>query len=532
MTAGQAILCRFKQRRMLSHERGAPAEVVFEVSEGPHRGQRITSRIWNRRVIARVGELARDAEVCVYLAPSGGHRQQGFVKVIDCHAVREPTVAQAVSAAADPVAARGGVARVATSLSVSQFATGILSADEFGVDSHEDDDHAGDFIELCSRVLKVLREPDAAIGNDEDGEEDFDLDEYVERFNLQFVVRGGKRGYRHAERSESLLQAYELATAPGMNSETHISAYQYPQDAVAYQESHNGSLADYRDEVWSQWITIDLDGENGVEDVLEPARIIVAGLARLGVPEKSLLVFFSGRRGIHIQFPSTLAGARPRLGFEAVAGHFCQMIADLAVLAHASTGHREPQETGADFKSVSLDWHLYSPNALVRATNTLHTDSELFKIRLSLEELLYKSGDEIRELAQDIRTYPSPQWRYGVCDLLADCWEMAETIQAASVNRLASLRDGDRRVFQDTLDFVHHGAPPGTRAKRLFRAAMNLLDFRCPRSLLFALLGPPAELSGLSLTEIRDQLHGACLLHERESGAVSDVDDDDDDELF
>src|SRR5690606_22592451 len=122
----------------------------------------------------------------------------------------------------------------------------------------------------------------------------FDLDDYVERFNLQFVVRGGKRGHRSAEDSESLLRAYATATAPGMNSETHISAYQCSQDAVAYQESHNGSLADYRDAVWTQWITIDLDGENGLEDVLELARIIVAAFACLGVPEKSLLVYFSG----------------------------------------------------------------------------------------------------------------------------------------------------------------------------------------------------------------------------------------------
>jgi hypothetical protein len=378
-----------------------------------------------------------------------------------------------------------------------------------------------------------LRDPDAVIGGGDDGEEDYDLDDYDERFDVRFVVRGGKQGYRNAEDSESLQRAYELATAPGMNSETHISAYQYSQDVVSYQASQKGSIAKYRAPVWSRWITIDLDGENGVEDVLELARIIVAALARLGVPEKSLLVFFSGRRGIHIQFPSTLAGARPRLGFEAVAGHFCQLLADLAILACKPSGFDEWRDAAASFTAAPLDWHLYSPNALVRAPNTLHSDSKLFKVRLSLEELLHGSADEIRELAKDIRTYHSPQWRYGVRDLLASCWDMAEKIQAARSKRLESLRDGDRLIFQDTLDFVHHGAPEQTRASRLFRAAMNLLDFHCPRSLLFALLGPPAELSGLSITEIREHLHGACLRHERQSGGVNDIDDDEDDgELF
>jgi hypothetical protein len=527
MSSVQKVVCRFKQRRMLPHERGAPAEVVFEVSEGPNKGQRITSRIWKQSLLARVGDLARDAQVCVYLAPSAGG-QQGFVKVIDVHAVRKPTVAQTVSAAADGGVPGSGLQRREPGLSVSRYAFEILSADTLGVDPYEDDAYAEDFIELCAEVLQRLRDPDAAGGGDDDGEEDFDLDDYDERFNVRFVVRGGKQGYRNAEPSESLQRAYELATAPGMNSETHISAYQYSQDAIEYQASHKGSIANYRAPVWSRWLTIDLDGENGVEDVLELARIIVAALARLGVPEKSLLVFFSGRRGIHIQFPSTLAGARPRLGFEAVAGHFCQLLADLALLARVPQESRDRRDAVAGFKATPLDWHLYSPNALVRAPNTLHSDSKRFKIRLSLEELLHNSADEIRALAQDIRTYLSPQWRYGACDLLARCWDMAEKIQAARSKRLESLGDGDRLIFQDTLDFIHHGAPAGTRANRLFRAAMNLLDFRCPRSLLFALLGPPAEMSGLSINEIRDQLHGACLRHERQSGGASDIDDDGD----
>jgi hypothetical protein len=137
-----------------------------------------------------------------------------------------------------------------------------------------------------------------------------------------------------------------------------------------------------------------------------------------------------------------------------------------------------------------------------------------------------ESAERIRELAKKPRPFVMPPWRYPARGVLSDCWEYAVRVEATRTDRLAGACRRYRHIFNDTRDFLHHGAPEGTRSKRLFRAASNLLDFRCPVALLLALLGPPAAMSGLATEEIHEQIRGA--VRHRERPVLSEMDDDED----
>lgn len=510
---------------MLITASGSPAEVVFEVEAGPRKGERITGRIWKPPLIERAGKLAFDDQVVVYLEPTKPGQRYGYRRIIDFHAAREPTVGLKMAADNEPAPANGfGRPTCGRGLSPHRAAK-ILKAFAYGIDDETDDAEDADDVELFTRVLEALCALQGSAADDCD-EEDFELEDYSPTFHVQFHARGSKKGYRSPEKWEPLLAAYGRADpSRGLQAESHLSVYQYTADAISYQTSHHGSVAGYCGVVWSRWLTIDLDGDGGLEDVLDTARIIASTLCRLGVPRESLLIFFSGRRGIHIQFPSTVAGAEPQVGFERVAGHFCQLIADLAVLAR---GHAQPgaAQVGTGFKPAVLDWGMYRPNAMLRAPNTKHPQTNLFKIRLSFDELVEKSADAIRELAASPRPFEMPAWQHPVTSLLSECWTLARTAAEQDADRLASVPHGEPRIFNDTLDFIHHGAPTGSRSRRLFRAALNLLQFRCPASLVLALLEPPAAMSGLTTEEIREQIFGACRHHERRPLSDFDCEED------
>lgn len=527
------IACRFKQRRMLTAVKGCPAEVVFEVESGPCKGQRITTRIWSRGLITRAGQLSFDEQVLVYLAPVRPSQRHGYRRVIDFHDIQRPPVGEMSGVDAEPrsrgaVEAPSGIYGLRPHLAAKVMETFLNGVDVFDESDSDEDAILTDDIDLFARVLNALCAPDGVTPDERDEEEDFDLEDYASTFHVQFLVVNGKKGHRTPEKWEPLLTAYASADpSRRLHAEAHISVYQYTPDAISYQSSNKGSVAGYCGIVWSRWLTMELDGDGGLEDTLSTARTIVAALYRLGIPRDSLHIFFSGNRGIHIQFPSTVAGATPQVGFERVAGYFCQLIADLAVLAHRHAHYGEAQ-SDTPFAPARLDQGMYSRNAMLRAPNTAHPDTGLFKVRLTPEELMGIHAEQIRDLAKKPRPFVLPPWQHPARGLLSDCWEHAVRAEKRSANRLETVSRGGRHIFNDTLAFLHHGAPEGTRTKWLFRAAVNLLEFRCPVPLLLALLGPPAEISGLTSEEIHEQIRGAVRYHEKHVLPRMEDDDDDD----
>jgi hypothetical protein len=83
-------------------------------------------------------------------------------------------------------------------------------------------------------------------------------------------------------------------------------------------------------------------------------------------------------------------------------------------------------------------------------------------------------------------------------------------VQAAEAEKVMPRQGEDNaRLFRSTWDFLVNGAPEGSRATELYKAAANLLDFESVEDLVRALLQRPVDLSGLSPREADGHIDGA-----------------------
>lgn len=257
-----------------------------------------------------------------------------------------------------------------------------------------------------------------------------------------------------------------------------------------------GSMAGFSGAAFSPLITFDIDGHdpNGGSSaaVAQQATVRLADrLMQLGAPADLLLVFFSGSKGFHVQFPSSLAAAEPASLFATTAGCFCEAVAGPC--------------------GVMIDSAMYRTLQPLRSPNSRNEKSMLFKVRLSIEELKSKPIEEIKALAEAPRPFAPPSLIHEPIPGLAALWRQAVSRAVAGTKHRAapSDGDGDARVFRATWDFLLNGAEEGSRATELFKAAANLMDFASTEDLVRALLNRPAVLSGLSPQEAATHIDGA-----------------------
>ena len=266
--------------------------------------------------------------------------------------------------------------------------------------------------------------------------------------------------------------------------------------AAAAGNDRRGSMAGFAGPAYAPLVTIDIDrycplGGPDAETAKRDTIRLVEAMAGLGVPEDLIVVFFSGSKGFHVQFPSSLAGAEPSEGFADVAGTFCAGIAAMA--------------------GVTIDSSLYRTLQPLRCPNSRNEKSGLFKVWLSVDELKSLPMGAIEALARSPRPFTLPPLDLEPLPQLVEPWRLAEQqVQAAKLERaVRSKGDGNARLFRSTWDFLVNGAAEGSRATELYKAATNLMDFESVEALARALLQRPAELSGLSPREADGHIDGA-----------------------
>jgi hypothetical protein len=320
---------------------------------------------------------------------------------------------------------------------------------------------------------------------------------FVEDYAIGFHRAGSKDGQRDLVEHDHVLGLHAACDpAVAMGRPGYVSLYQYGRDIEDYRRTNKGSLAGYRGRCWARWLAIDLDGDGtdaALDKTLVDARAIVRTLVALGVPVEAVAMFFSGRRGVHILLPSSVLGATPKDGFEGTVGLVCEAIARLC--------------------GVTIDANLYKPLASLRAPNTRHEETGLYKVLLPASDLGTLDAVAVKELAKEPRPFVMPDWAARPVMVLHDAWRLACGVDAGARRRAATVPTGEPQIFSGTFEVMVHGAPEGSRGMRFFRAAMNLLDFDCPEPLLHALLEPAARLSGYPMNEFTAQIDGAIKAH-------------------
>lgn len=298
------------------------------------------------------------------------------------------------------------------------------------------------------------------------------------------------------------LEAYELmesCTSAVIGEPVFLSMFTFAEDFLEYVQNHKkpGSMAGYRGPAYSPLLVFDIDrtdasGQASPEVARQDTMSLLVTLLELGVPDDLIHVHFSGGKGYHVSCPSTLAGAMPAENFPDVAKAFCLMIATEA--------------------GIEIDKSLYRVLQPLRATNSRHEKSGLFKTFMTVEEFLDTTTAETLELARQPRMLvPSPLMHEPI-PVLAELWFHAEQITNGSIRRGERppvVVGGDARIFAATWEFLIGGAPDGERAVALFRAAANLADFESRDDLIRALLDRATALCGLPPTEAATHIDSA-----------------------
>ena len=282
-------------------------------------------------------------------------------------------------------------------------------------------------------------------------------------------------------------------------------------DAEACGEPKKGSPEDFNGPCFAHFLTFDTDcrdaeGEPNPAGCQSSATAIVAALLELGIPPNLIWPFYSGSKGFHVQIPSMCAATVPSDDYHLVAKAFCKFIAERA--------------------GVTIDESLYRKLQPLRAPNSRHNETGLYKVWLSLDELIELPFENLRNLATQPRAFEPPACVCEPVPELVSLWQQASRVVRTARFPVGSSSVGEAvsSISGATWEYLLNGAVPGSRAESHFKAAANLADFGSVDELVHALLRRPATLSGLPAREaeshVESALRRAAMRHRPGEGAA------------
>jgi len=152
------------------------------------------------------------------------------------------------------------------------------------------------------------------------------------------------------------------------NFTTAIAEHQAQNDreSQARGEPKKGSLAQFDGSCFAQLLTFDTDcrdadGSPDPAGCQSAATSLAIALIEAGVNPDVISVFYSGSKGFHVQIPSMCAATVPSKHYHLVAKEFCKLVADRA--------------------GVVIDENLYKKLQPLRAPNSRHEKTGLYKVR-------------------------------------------------------------------------------------------------------------------------------------------------------
>lgn len=314
------------------------------------------------------------------------------------------------------------------------------------------------------------------------------------------------------------LVAYEAAFAAYCRGETpstrahasRLSAYQFNRSLPEHMRSAGSGIDGYRGPAWARWIPARfIAKEDEPSWSLERCRRFVTALVRLEVLREHIMVFTDGGGTFEVLFPSPYFGGLPRPGFEYVAAYLAMFISDWSAFCDPSNHILHKHGYGSLQGRVDIAIDPYRLLATFQLPNTRADEASGYKVRITLEELASLEPGDFTAIARRPRPFEPPPWLVdpsqellaigGFCLAVAIC-------RSQTVNQVIP---GDRWIHAATFDFLRRGGDPEELDDRVFAAAMNLLDFRCPQPLLEALLSPVAFSCGMTVTRFKRTVKNA-----------------------
>ena len=255
----------------------------------------------------------------------------------------------------------------------------------------------------------------------------------------------------------------KLIAEKGKTSPLYQSVYWYNEDVLDYLKK-NKSMSSYYGYRGIDWIPIDIDKKsNSDEYTLTKLREYITSLAKLNVGEDAYQIFFSGT-GYHIFIANSVFDFDP--------------------------GNDLPKLVALTLKNIDLvsDPAIIRGNQLIRMVNTLNEKSNLFKIPLTLDEVVTLEAKDILKLAETQRLDFDFEEKYGTGQLSKYLVTKDQLEPAAIVLNKDAQFDSFYAACVQTL--YKKGPEEGCRNQVVLRIASHFKRQGIPEdATIFAMLG-------------------------------------------
>ncbi|PYR33175.1 MAG: hypothetical protein DMF90_21760, partial [Acidobacteria bacterium] len=203
---------------------------------------------------------------------------------------------------------------------------------------------------------------------------------------------GGAYNRNHVKRIDKF-------NPPPGTQDCYTTCLRFTDELLSYTQSNRKtgkpSVSGYPGPALALFLPFDLDcGEDPTRALIDARRVVQHWMAQYDVPAKAIRVFFSGCKGFSVELPATLFG-----GFEPSVD-----VAERLKRLAACLGE------GAE----TLDTTIYEKLRLWRWPNTINSKTRLYKVPLTVEELLALDLTAIKRLAvspRQIEWPPDDEWQ-------------------------------------------------------------------------------------------------------------------------
>ncbi|MFQ6047501.1 MAG: primase C-terminal domain-containing protein, partial [Gemmatimonadales bacterium] len=257
------------------------------------------------------------------------------------------------------------------------------------------------------------------------------------------------------------------------NSDCFSSYYFFPDELVSYVKEHGGSVAGFRGPALARVLHVDVDAAE-LERALMTARELCLFMAEYwGASQEALFPYFSGSKGFHVGIHTGVFGeVEPS---ERLPDVFHRALGALVWQARLTCDD-------------TVDYSVGRRLSLLRLPNTRHSGSGLYKVPLTLHELMNCSVEEIRGLAGSPREpyFTDATGLVPLCEVepLADAADLYERcVQECREAREGHLPAPEGFLSSERLTtalcdaemvLYHEGIPEGARSRTALRLASRM----------------------------------------------------------
>lgn len=241
-----------------------------------------------------------------------------------------------------------------------------------------------------------------------------------ENQEYRWVEFGVKRGTGFQRNIMITLEDVETLRAKHNNTGVFTTAYRYAN------REKEGS-------VYAPFFYVDMDvpelierGEEAWRELRRDFLYLTAILdTHYGIKKNHTAVYFSGCKGLSVLIPSTAFNLRP-----------CENLNDIFHLIALDIRTCHP-----NYSLDSIDLRIYDRVRMWRLVNSRHEKSGLYKVRITHEEVLKLSLDEIKSIAKSPRE-----------DIQQSCMPIARAV--ARLNEIINSKENNNKDREGRLNYI------------------------------------------------------------------------------